>query len=409
MNGKVLASDRPEAHLLKCLARADMDPATASAIKRGVEAGLDWDYFLRMSRRHGLMLLAYRHLKDICPETAPAHVLWEFKSNYLANARRNLFLAEKLLEILDMLRVNGVEAVPLKGPALAQFAYGNISLRQFKDLDVIVRMRDLPKASEVLAQGGYKPLISSALQAEAARLGLLTELKFVSDDGFYLEVNGEFAPPYFPLTVKPEDLWGRLEPMRFLGSSVMTFPPGDMLLILCVHGAKHMWERAEWILSVAEIMRLNRDIDWESLLQRSRKAGCERLLLVGLLLADDLAPANCPDMVLQRMEHDAACRKLAVQAGQRHLKAGDATLRTRDLTLFYIKVTERLRDKVRFCLKRALAPNVRDVEFVSLPAAMLPLYYVLRPLRLVKVYSLAGLKRLRDAMKANVVKANNPG
>src|SRR3712207_8653927 len=40
------------------------------------------------------------------------------------------------------------------------------------------------------------------------------------------------------------------------------------LLILCVHGTKHIWGRLSWICDVAELLRTQPDMDWEYVLDR---------------------------------------------------------------------------------------------------------------------------------------------
>ncbi|GAG91885.1 unnamed protein product, partial [marine sediment metagenome] len=84
------------------------------------------------------MPLLYQSLKKTCPEAVPDDTLEQLRAYFLTNAKRNLFLTGKLLRLLELLKDNGILAVPFKGPVLAESVYGDLSLRQFADLDILV-------------------------------------------------------------------------------------------------------------------------------------------------------------------------------------------------------------------------------------------------------------------------------
>ena len=67
----------------------------------------------------------------------------QLRERYHSNARRNLFLVSELLKLLKLLESHGIGAIAFKGPVLALYAYGNLSLRQQLDLDILVRKRDI--------------------------------------------------------------------------------------------------------------------------------------------------------------------------------------------------------------------------------------------------------------------------
>jgi len=50
---------------------------------------------------------------------------------------------------------NGIEMLNWKGPTLAIQAYGDLSLRQFIDIDTLVKHEDLEKAKAILLENGF--------------------------------------------------------------------------------------------------------------------------------------------------------------------------------------------------------------------------------------------------------------
>ena len=63
-------------------------------------------------------------------------------------------------------------------------------------------------------------------------------------------------------------LWQRVTPVALPGMTVSSLAPEDLVLYLCVHGAKHRWERLEWVACVAEIVRNNADLDWHAIFEK---------------------------------------------------------------------------------------------------------------------------------------------
>ena len=137
--------------LLLACARLDADRAArVAAIAAARE--VDWDALVRLARPHGMLPLVADALGEA--GVAPPAVRAALERALRDNLRRNVFLTAELFKLLALLEARGVPAVPYKGPALAALLYGNVGLRQFGDLDVLVRARDLGRAKELLLASG---------------------------------------------------------------------------------------------------------------------------------------------------------------------------------------------------------------------------------------------------------------
>src|SRR5206468_4850779 len=84
--------------------------------------------------------------------------------------------------LLDALAAAGIDALAYKGPALAMRAYGELGMRAFVDLDLLVRPDDVPRAIEALSAAGY---------AAALALSRAQERCFRRVDGDYPLVHRE--------------------------------------------------------------------------------------------------------------------------------------------------------------------------------------------------------------------------
>src|SRR5207245_416710 len=138
-----------EAELLLCASRASMDSGRAERIRALVRQSIDWGYVLGIGRRHGVLPLLYWHLSKIWPDAVPKAILKQLRDQFQQNTLHNLFLTGELLKLLNLFQTHGIRAITYKGPTLAMGAYGNLALRQFNDLDLLVRKNDIPKAREL--------------------------------------------------------------------------------------------------------------------------------------------------------------------------------------------------------------------------------------------------------------------
>ena len=103
---------------------------------------LDWPYLLQLAEGHGIMPLLYKHLSSLSPNTVPHTELGQLQHQYRRNAVHNLFLVGELFHLLELFEAHAIHAVPYKGPTLAIRAYGNLSMRQFGDLDLLLREQE---------------------------------------------------------------------------------------------------------------------------------------------------------------------------------------------------------------------------------------------------------------------------
>ena len=385
---------RPEVALLLCCARTNLSSENVEQMRGLLHSEMDWTYLLRMAGGHGLIPLLYFNLKNNFPDLVPAPITDRLHVQFLANAGRNVFLAEELLKILALFETNAIPAIPHKGPVLAVSLYGDLTLRTFGDLDIIVRKQDVHRAKALLFAQGYRLDLSLTWDQEIAFLNSDLEGWFVRQDGkVMVEVQwGERKD--FPLTPDFEPFWKRLGKYSFQGTMVLTFSPEDLLLLLCLHGAEHCWERLNWVCDLAEFVRVHEGIDWSGLIDRAEVLGCRRVLLLGLFLAHDLLATPLPGEILKTIQDDSSIQALAVQVYERlyHYENGPAA--TLQRSLFNLKVTERLQDRIRYCLRLAFHPGVVDWQALPLPRSLFFLYNVIHPLRVAGKYARQYLKHL---------------
>jgi hypothetical protein len=375
--------------LLLC-SRKDRNPAEAEHLNGLLGEDLDWNYLLQMARRHGVRPLLFWHLDAAHSGVVPKSVWEQLRDYFNTNVRRNLFLTGELLRVLRAFEAQDIPAVPYKGPVLAASVYGNLGLREFVDIDVLVRKQDVFRAQGLLLAEGYRPQYWLTPAQETAFLHYNCEHSFVhSNGGSSVDLHWAIAERHFSFPLDPEGLWGRLDRISLGGRDVCTLSPEDLLLILCVQGFKDAWERLKYICDVAEVIRVHQDMDWGRLVEQADATGARRTLFLGLALASDLLGTTLPEEIAQRVQTDPAVRTLARRIHRRLFQASGGSPRRFPEIMFrpiHVQMRERLRDKVRYCVRSASTHTVGDWMALPLPRPLFSLYYVLRPIRLVGKY-----------------------
>jgi Uncharacterised nucleotidyltransferase len=377
---------RPETALLLQCARVGRSPGTTDRINSLIREGMDWEYLLQTAYKHGMGPLLYWHLNATCPEAVPTTAFTHLQNYFRANSQWNLFLTGEQLRLLRAFRAHGISIVPFKGPALAASVYGNLAFRQFGDLDILVERRHASKAKEVLVSRGYQPKRRPTRTQEAAELRSRRQQVFIRHEGtnkVRVELHWGIVEERYAFSLDPERLRERLDRIPLGGTMVPILSPEDTLLILCVHGYRHLWEQLGWICDVAELIRTHQDMGWEQVMAQARALGGERVVLVGLFLAHDLLEAPLPKSVQQKIWADPAVRAIGERICERLFRNADSPPDLYSYVL-HLRMRERWVDRIRFCAGVALTQTVGDWQMLKLPDSLSPFYYVLRPIRLTR-------------------------
>jgi len=388
------SSSCPEVQLLLACARTTINTETAERIKSLLNGPIHWTYLLEKAHKHFVMPLLYRSLESTAPELVPDEVLESLRGSFRRNALNNLFRTREMLLVLQILESKGIPALPFKGPVLAASIYGDLGLRQFGDLDILVQRSHLTKVKELLFSRGYRFAIpASWMEQKFPILSRRKDFIFISQDQQTLiELHWRLSGKHFPIPFDMRRLWEQLEPIPLAGSRVRSLPSDELLLYLCVHGSRHSWERLAWICDISEMLRSRESIDLTRLMKRASKLGVERTLTLGLYLAHELLEARIPESLLARILSEPEI--ISVAARIRGLLFQDDRTTYDDIGYWYhhhLTVRERSSDRLKLhlhYLRRyfhlAVTPNAKDRELFTLPRSLSFLRYFLRPVRLVR-------------------------
>jgi hypothetical protein len=361
------------------LLAAMLQRRTGSAAGVGAAAAVPladqrWTALLRLAERHGVLPLLYAQISDQLPPSLRA----ARDAAYHVHAARCVAMAGELARVLNDLKTAGLAALAYKGPALSARAFGSTVARSFADIDILVRRDDLTTVRRRLQALGYRPLHPAPVP-DPILFGSECDETFLHDQrAVALEVHWAVAPPWLRLPITTEALLESAVPLD--APPLQAAIPGDedMVLLLCLNGAKDGWPRLEPLCSLAALVQRRRDFRWDQVRGLADRLHARRILHLGLRLASQLGFLALPPAIEAAVGVDAGAIALADRVQQRWTESAAAP----DKLWFAITTRERWRDRAASVITRAVRPTRDDATFLPLPERLTALYLLVRPYRL---------------------------
>ncbi len=375
-------SASPELELLLACSRTHLDMATIKRVEALTHSDINATELISLATQHRVIPLLHHTIARYVPEILSQPPFDLLPGQCRQISLRNMFLLRGLLDLTAQLKERKIQAVSFKGPLLAT-TYGDLSLRQISDLDILVLESDFQQAIDYLVSQGY-----------TLKVQVPWEAHLISPSDIYsIDLHRDVVPKHLSCFRDSSELWSHIKSLSVLGKKIDTFTPSILLLILCLNGTKEGWCRLNRICDVAELVRAEPDLDWPALIKLASGLGSKRLLLLGLLLTHNLLGATLPEVVWHQVQVDSAVQSLAMKI-QQQIVSGSPMAEPKEVerTLFHISTRERWQDKVRSFLGLMdhsgwLTITDNDRQFLPLPDPLSFLYYLIRPIRILSQYT----------------------
>ena len=365
-------------------ARAFLSPSEVAPLKTALAQPLDWDALQRMADDHSVMpLVAYvvcRHAGDL----VPPNILQRFRERFIRITQDSLAGAQEWQRVLRALGEAGVPVISFKGPALALTAYRNLALREFHDLDLMVRSEDVLRVRDVLVGDGYSLGSPLLRQTDAALVRSSNRQVYFTNKerGTSVDLHWGALHEMFSFQLDADQLWQAAYVERQEGMSFLSLSPEHLLLYLCAHGAKHCWRNLCWLCDIACHIQAHPRMDWDACTRLAELTSCGLLLKHALLLSEQVLGLQLPERI-KHYADDGRARVLAETARAFLFREhGDHPGYLRPLQ-YHLAFAKGWRDGASLVFARVFVPAEPDWHRVRLPRPLYFLYYLVRPIRFV--------------------------
>ncbi len=340
-------------------------------------AALDGQRLLDTARRESVAALLFRNvrkhrLQDLLPE--PIHR--GFSDAYHINLKRNMAIIGKLRPVLSEFRNKGISCIVLKGIALAERVYPDIAVRGMSDVDLLIRKDDLLEADRLLLSLGYDSCDSSAAEALRNPVGYLASVEYRgAKSPFHLHMHWHPVNTSVPATLIAERidldrLWDHAVEACVADGSVLILRPEHLVIYLCEHALRvgHSFDRLILICDLFfSIKAFEKVIDWDFIVEESRRFNLSRFVWHGLSVVRRYAPLELPDGFL------AQVRPTDLSLGERlflHLQSRNRRVRGSSY-LLHLAINRGFWAKTTFLFRTFFPPKrimlqrryLKDVEF----------------------------------------------
>lgn len=385
-----LSAFSPEVQLLCLCAGRGEGTDQHDRIHALLSGSLDWETVVSAAALHGVTGMLYHHLARHGASRVPPPVLAHLRGRAQGIQVYNMQVMTELMRVAAAFREQNLPLLTYKGPVLAQRYYGSLALRRFGDVDLLVPREELERATDLLREQGYVPMRTLSDDEEEtwhdAQLGY--EL-YHEEKRVVVELHWALLNRTMDAGLSPEAVWARAETHPLGDTAIRVLAPDDLLLYLCAHGTKHHWSRLLWAADVAQVLRADPTRDSDALLRRARATGSLRTLLLGSALAARWLGACLPGPMQRELAADETVGRLVDEVEARWFGTDEGLLRPVAWSTFWFayRTRQRLRDRgalLAHYARLAVTPTERDHAFAALPTSLAGLYYLLRPLRLLR-------------------------
>lgn len=374
-------------------------------LKGMLEKSVDWLALLNLADRHRVKPLVYASLNPL-KERIPPKIFRQLHLDFRLNSRHSLLLSGELINLLNLFEKEGIVGVPFKGAVLGVSAYGNFSLRQFTDIDLLIREKDIEKAKSILLSQGYGMKIERvALTAEQEDQFLRSRdiYHFIREAAYpfvhqqkklVVELHWGMMPKYFGFTLETEAFWDTLQSVTISGQDVPCLSPETTLLVLVGHGTKDCWKQLARIADIAYLIHSHPELDWDRIQEQARCQGVQRMLGLGLRLASELLGIDLPETIRRQLDCDPSLPSLVPWVYQQLFDPQLSSESDGAQTRFHLQVREHFCDRLNYFFQLATTPTTLD--WLLLPLAEFPRfpYYFLRPYRLIREQIMKAMPKL---------------
>src|SRR5713226_5781673 len=327
----------------------------------GLLGSTDWDRLLVLAEEHGVTGHLAACLSKLTEDSVPREIRQALIDRQRAQILFSLRLTAELFRLLERFAAEGIGTLVVKGPVLAVRAYGDPAMRSYGDLDLLVRQRDIRRATELMSAAGFVPAVSLG----AIDAGKIPGQYLFSrpDSKLIVELHNDSTLRYFPRRLPLDEFFARQIRVPLDTHEVPALSVEDELVLICIHGAKHFWERLMWIADVAALISRQTRIDWERVADSAKAVGAERMLHTGLCFASDLLNAQLPDKIGALVQADPGSNRLANQVCQWLPAAGYAPPGLFQRAVFRLRMRGGLFSAPAYLLRLSFTPTEEDWMF----------------------------------------------
>jgi len=252
----------------------------------------------------GIGPLFYKKLPHLTNSSLFPHtVKTKLQQVYYKTFSRSSILYDHFQKIAETFASQNIPVIVLKGIYLSEWLYQDIGLRQFSDIDLLVKEEDGEKCLKILSNLGYKPSEISLSELVLSKFELIHYPAMILD-GVSVEIHIKLHSENEKYNILVTELWKNAVPTTINGIDVFTLNTYDLLIHLCLHLDKHFKTGHVQFTCFNDITnlleRVSDTLNWTKFTESCKLYKCEEIVFKYIIMTNIYMQAFVPTDIIQK-------------------------------------------------------------------------------------------------------------
>jgi hypothetical protein len=343
--------------------------------------GIDVATLLRLAEQHSIRPRLIAGLAALSWQGVPERFRSSLAAFRQIHLVRSLSAAQQLSQVATALAARRIRFAAFKGATLAKQLYGDLSGREYTDIDLIVPQAEFGQAEDVMASLGYRGAQGDRAFRHAF-LAYLRQYAFVHPDlPAAVDLHWDFSGRHVPFPVTPGETWDELEDVSIGYQRVPAVSGTNLALLLAGHGTKEAWRSLGWVCDFAMLLDRRADLDWSAIHRRAQARGCGDSVLLACVMSQRLLGVPVPPALARPVAERRRIDSIATALVE-GLRRNEGASPGKSENLADLDLCDTRRDRISAVLRLAFTRTVGDYQALPLPPELWRLYHATRPFRL---------------------------
>ena len=337
---------------------------------------------MALAYSHGIFPLVYKTLKNY-DQKIPSEILNSMKYKYMNIVKQNMLMTNEVINVTKLLKENGIESIAFKGPVLSHLAYGDVVSRQYVDLDILVDKSQLLTAIKILNKFDYVLEDNFKLNLFKNNRVIFHDITLRKNTLLNIELHWQLFSDEYMTGINELNIKENTKILEYQNNKLKVFDNEIQVLYLSIHGAKHNWERIEWLVDIVRFIE-NNQLNWERLIYLIDKTKTEKILFSTLYLCKSILNLFLPKDILIKIEEKDILnfsKRFEVVFYENFDYVLHQNTYSKNISKIQFDILYGYKNKLLFIFS-LIKPTELDYNTLKLPKYISFLYYIIRPFNL---------------------------
>lgn len=362
---------RPEERLILSCIKIHSTPEELEQMDGLILQVGDWEKFVTTVIDRGIGPLFYKKLPLLTNSSLiPVAITTKLQQAYYKTFSRSTYLYDSFRKVAEEFNAVNIPVIALKGIYLSEWLYSDIGLRQFSDIDLLVKEEDGERSLAILSGMGYIMFDTHETEIVKSQNEIVHYSPMILN-GVSIEIHIKLHIEKEHYHLPIDELWKNAIHVTISKMPVFALNFNDLLIHLCIHLDKHFRSGHVQFTCFNDITNLldkyKTTIDWNDFIDTCRKYSCENIVFLYIVIVYKYMNAPVPESIQKK--YASLLTKKDEQLFLKYLNGHKGSVSTASTHLVHFNNMEMYSAKFKY---------FRDVIFPS-RAFMMIKYKIKRP------------------------------